>query len=55
MAYSNDMRRLAMQYVHIDGRSLEDTCQHLRITITTLKNWLRLNKAGTLYEVKPPG
>lgn len=53
MSYSNDLRRLAMQYVQVDKRSLTDTCHHLRISLTTLKTWLRLNEQGILYTIKP--
>ena len=53
MSYSNDIRRLAMRYVYVDKCSLSDTCHCLRISLTTLKTWLRLNDQGLLYEKKP--
>ena len=52
MAYSAEVKRMAMKYIHIDKRTLAYTCEHLLISLTTLKKWLRLYKAGTLYEVK---
>lgn len=37
----------------MDKRTLVYTCEHLLISLTTLKKWLRLYKVGKLYEVKP--
>ena len=53
MAYSNEVKRLAMKYIHVDKRTQIYTCEHLLISLTTLKTWLRLYEEGTLYEVKP--
>ena len=53
MSYSNDIRRLAIQYVIVDKYSLSDTCMHLKISLPTLKTWLRLNEQGLLYKRKP--
>lgn len=53
MAYSNEIKRLAMKYIHVDKKTLIYTCEHLLISLTTLKTWLRLYKSGTLYDKKP--
>ena len=53
MAYSDEVKRMAMKYIHVDKRTLVYTCEHLLISLTTLKKWLRLYKEGRLYGVKP--
>ena len=53
MAYNNGIKRIAMKSIHVDKRTLIYTCEHLLISLTTLKRWLCLYKEGKLYEVKP--
>ncbi len=49
MAYSADMKRLAMKMIYVDKHTYEQVCERLTIGFTTLKRWIKLNKDNSLY------
>jgi transposase len=53
MAYSSDIKRLAMAMVYGDKSTYEHVCKTLKIGFTTLKTWIKLNKNNNLYTKKP--
>jgi hypothetical protein len=53
MAYSGDIKRLAMIMVHVDKCTYGHVCEVLKIGFTTLKTWVKLNENDQLYVVKP--
>jgi transposase len=53
MAYSADMKRLAMIMIHVDKLNHEQVCNRLKICLTTLTRWIKLNENNVLYDIKP--
>ena len=53
VAYSADMKRLAMIMVYVDKHTYEHICNSLKICLTTLIRWIKLNKNDALYLGKP--
>jgi transposase len=53
MAYSADIKRLAMKMVYVDRCTYEHVSEVLSIGFTTLKRWIKLNKSKSLYVIKP--
>lgn len=53
MAYSVDIKRLAMIMLTVDKLNLNQVCERLKIGLTTLIRWVKLNRNNTLYTIKP--
>lgn len=53
MAYSADIKRLAMIMITVDKYDYEHICKTLKIALTTLTRWIKLNKNNSLYTIKP--
>lgn len=53
MAYSADIKRLAMTMITVDKHDYEYICKTLKIALTTLTRWINLNKNNVLYNIKP--
>jgi transposase len=53
MAYSADIKRLAMKMVYTDKCTYEHIHKTLLISEKTIKNWVKLNKNNALYTIKP--
>jgi transposase len=53
MAYSADIKRLAIIMINVDKLNYEQVCERLKICLTTLTRWIKLNKKNDLYTIKP--
>jgi transposase len=53
MAYSADIKRLAMIMVYVEKHTYEHICNTLKICLTTLTRWINFNKNNALYIKKP--
>jgi transposase len=49
MAYSNDMKRLAMNLITINKKTHKETGDILKIPKITIDRWASMNKNNTLY------
>lgn len=53
MAYSADIKRLAMTMIYSKKYTYEHIHKTLLISERTIKNWVKLNKNNDLYTIKP--